>query len=251
MAEQERTEETSGESTTPLAEVPGAAQLPATPEASAQGARAVGEGAGAEGVVQERRPARPGAGAAPAGPPTAVVVPQRVAGQPVVSRRRILQIGFWSSVGAAIAGAAACGVDLLYPRDVKGFGGTVSAGDVSQYPPGSKTKVQEGHFWLVNLTEEQGGPGLLALWWKCPHLGCTVPWRPEFIWPDDTGAPKQGWFRCPCHGSTYTDAGIRVFGPAPRSMDTMALTIENGRISVDTGKRTNGAPDNPDRAIRV
>ncbi len=240
MAEQERTEETSGESATPPGEGAGEAQ----PAAKAEQEEA-------EGIVRERRPARPGAGAAPAGPPTAVVVPQRVPGQPVVSRRRILQIGFWSSVGAAIAGAAACSVDLLYPRDVKGFGGKVSAGDVSQYPPGSKTKVQEGHFWVVNLTEEQGGPGLLALWWKCPHLGCTVPWRPEFIWPDDTGAPKQGWFRCPCHGSTYTDAGVRVFGPAPRSMDTMALTVEGGRISVDTGKITKGAPDNPDRAIRI
>lgn len=210
------------------------------------------EGAADEGVVEARRPARPGAGSAPAGPPTAVVRPRRVPGTQVVSRRTILQAGFWASLGAAVAGVAACSVDLLYPRNVAGFGGRVSAGDVSQYPPGSKTQVPEGRFWLVNLTEEQGGPGLLALWWKCPHLGCTVPWKPAFIWPDAlTGAPKQGWFRCPCHGSTYTDAGVRVFGPAPRSLDTMALTVDGGRISVDTGSITNGGPDNPDRAVRI
>jgi cytochrome b6-f complex iron-sulfur subunit len=201
-------------------------------------------------TIEAKRPAR--GAAAPAGPDHAVVLPQREPGSPVVTRRRVLQMGFWASMGAAIAGMAACGVDLLYPRNVIGFGGVVSAGDVSLYPPGSKTQVPEGRFWLVHLTEEQGGPGLLALWWKCPHLGCTVPWRPTFIWPDEeTGAPKQGWFRCPCHGSTYTDAGVRVFGPAPRSMDTMAITIDGGRISVNTGSITNGAPDNPDRAVRV
>jgi cytochrome b6-f complex iron-sulfur subunit len=79
-----------------------------------------------------------------------------------------------------------------------------------------------------------------------------VPWKPTFVWPDPaTGAPRQGWFRCPCHGSTYTDAGIRVFGPAPRSLDTMALTVENGRVIVDTGNITSGGPDNPSRAVRI
>lgn len=200
----------------------------------------------------ERRTARPGAGAAPAGPPTAVVAAGRQAGQPAVSRRSILRFGFWSGLGAVVAGMAACGVDLLYPRNVAGFGGRVSI-DPSEVPqPGEKTPIQRGRFWLVNLTEEQGGPGLLALWWKCPHLGCTVPWKEAFIWPDDTGTPKQGWFRCPCHGSTYTDAGVRVFGPAPRSLDTMKLEVgSDGRISVDTGSTTNGAPDNPDRAVRI
>ncbi len=111
------------------------------------------------------------------------------------------------------------------------------------YPPGSKTPIAEGKFWLVNLTEEQGGPGFLALWWKCPHLGCTVPWRESFVFPDPaTGQDKRGWFRCPCHGSTYNDAGVRVFGPAPRSMDHMDLTIDpsSKRISVNTGKRHQG-----------
>ena len=190
--------------------------------------------------------------AAPAGPSTAVVAAKRRPGQPVVSRRAILQIGFWSGLGAFIAGIAACGVDLIYPTSIAGFGGTVSAGEVSKFPPGSKTQIVEGRFWMVHLTQEQGGPGLLALWWKCPHLGCTVPWKETFVWPDPTtGAPKKGWFRCPCHGSTYTDAGVRVFGPAPRSMDTMKLTIENGRVIVDTGATTHGAPDNAERATRI
>ncbi|MEX1254199.1 MAG: Rieske 2Fe-2S domain-containing protein [Dehalococcoidia bacterium] len=227
-------------------------EQPAEGPPAAEGEAADAEATGATADAAGRRPARKEQAAAPAGPSTAVLARRNVPGEPVVSRRTVLRVGFWASLGAMIAGIGACSLDLVYPRGVTGFGGTVSAGEVSQYPPGSKTQVPEGRFWVVNLTAEQGGPGLLALWWKCPHLGCTVPWRPEFVWPDPTtGAPKKGWFRCPCHGSTYTDAGVRVFGPAPRSMDTMAMTIENGRISVDTGGVTPGGPDNPDRAIRV
>ena len=61
----------------------------------------------------------------------------------------------------------------------------------------------------------------------------------------------KGWFRCPCHGSTYTKAGIRVFGPAPRSMDTMKIDVDGaGNIVVQTGVRQLGGPDNPKRAIQ-
>jgi len=203
--------------------------------------------------VERERPARREREIAPAGPPTAIVVAKQIPGEPVVSRRRVLQIGFWTGIGAGLAGLGAAALDFAYPRGVTGFGGTVSVSAADVPPPGGKVQIPVGRFWLVNLTEEQGGPGLLALWWKCPHLGCTVPWRPTFVWPDPTtGAPKQGWFRCPCHGSTYTDAGIRVFGPAPRSLDTMALSVgSDGRVSVNTGSVTPGAPDNPDRAVRI
>ena len=208
---------------------------------------------GAEAPASEKRPARPGAGSAPHGPAAAVVLPQRVPGSPVVSRRRVLQVGFWTSIGAMLAGAGACGLEIIYPPTVTGFGGTVSVPASAVPAPGQKVQIASGRFWLVNLSEEQGGPGLLALWWRCPHLGCTVPWRPTFNWPDpSTGALKAGWFRCPCHGSTYTDAGVRVFGPAPRSMDTMAISVAgNGDLTVNTGSRINGGPDNPDRAIRI
>jgi cytochrome b6-f complex iron-sulfur subunit len=181
------------------------------------------------------------------------VVAGQVPGTPIVSRRKVLQVGIFAGLGAAAAGIGACGLANLYPSEVSGFGGTVTVDPGDVPPPGGKTQIASGRFWLVNLNAEQGGPGLLALWWKCPHLGCTVPWRPTFVFPDPlTGAPKQGWFRCPCHGSTYTDAGVRVFGPAPRSMDTMALSVDaNGRVTVDTGSVTNGSPDNADRALRI
>ena len=170
-----------------------------------------------------------------------------------ISRRSLLRISFWTGLGAGLLAFAGMMVDMLYPRGVTGFGGIVSAGTVDQFPPGSKTPNAEGKFWLVNLTAEQGGPGFLALWWKCPHLGCTVPWRESFVFPDPaTGQDDRGWFRCPCHGSTYSDAGIRVFGPAPRSLDRMALTIDPAtkRISVNTGSITKGTPDNNKFAVK-
>ena len=73
-----------------------------------------------------------------------------------------------------------------------------------------------------------------------------MPWRRGFEFEDN-----KGWYRCPCHGSTYTRAGVRVFGPAPRSMDSMKIGIDAaGNVTVQTGVRTSGGPDNPDRAIQ-
>jgi cytochrome b6-f complex iron-sulfur subunit len=171
-----------------------------------------------------------------------------------VSRRNLLRITFWSGLLASLTACAASMVDMLYPRDVTGFGGIVPMpGTASDYAPGTKTPNAVGKYWLVHLTEEQGG-GFLALWWKCPHLGCTVPWRESFTFVDPaTGQEDRGWFRCPCHGSTYNDAGVRVFGPAPRPMDRMELTIDpgSGRISVNTGRITKGTPDNASFAVKV
>lgn len=168
-----------------------------------------------------------------------------------VSRRTVLQGSAWLGIGAVLATTGGVIVDFLWQRNVEGFGGIVAAGSVSKYPPGSKTKITAGKFWLVHLTPEQGGPGFLALWQKCPHLGCTVPWEPGFSFTDKaSGEAKRGWFRCPCHQSTYDDAGVRVFGPAPRSMDRMALTITpGGEIEVDTGAIEKGVVDNAAFAV--
>jgi cytochrome b6-f complex iron-sulfur subunit len=170
-----------------------------------------------------------------------------------ISRRRLLQGSVWLGLGAVLATTGGVIVDFLWQRDVAGFGGIVSAGNVSKYPAGTKTKITAGKFWLVHLTAEEGGPGFLALWQKCPHLGCTVPWLPEFSFKvGETGATKRGWFRCPCHQSTYNDAGVRVFGPAPRSMDRMALTISAaGDIEVDTGAIQKGDVENAAYAVRA
>jgi cytochrome b6-f complex iron-sulfur subunit len=163
-----------------------------------------------------------------------------------VTRRAVLRGSLWLGLGSVLAMTGGVVVDFLWQRNVAGFGGVVFAGTLDQFPAGSKTKIQAGKFWLVNLTEEQGGPGFLALWQKCPHLGCTVPWLPAFSFND-----KKGWFRCPCHQSTYNDAGVRVYGPAPRSMDRMKVVIdESGAVNVDTSAISKGSVDNATYAVQ-
>lgn len=173
-----------------------------------------------------------------------------------VSRRNFIRASFWGGLGVTLLGSVGLLLDFLYPRNVRGFGGPVPAGNVADYAKGAPPVANsEGQFWIANLdpTETRlggsgGADGLLALWRKCPHLGCTVPWRGTFSYDGDDG----GWYRCPCHGSTYTKSGIRVFGPAPRSMDTMLIEIDDaGNITVQTGSVTPGGPDNPERAVPV
>jgi cytochrome b6-f complex iron-sulfur subunit len=78
-----------------------------------------------------------------------------------------------------------------------------------------------------------------------------VPFNGAFVFPDPIdGQSITGWFRCPCHGSTYSDTGRRVFGPAPRSMDVFGLTIAaDGTMTVDLSTSfvgaTEASPGNP------
>jgi cytochrome b6-f complex iron-sulfur subunit len=172
-----------------------------------------------------------------------------------ISRRRVLLAGFWGAVGALFTGAAATVLNTVFPRNVTGFGGPITVPAFAVPKPGDPPKpVVEGRFLLVNLKPGEGNMsgddaatpgGLIALYRKCPHLGCTVPWR-----ADASYKGLRGVFLCPCHGSTYTKAGVRVFGPAERSMDTMAIEAKNsGDVVVQTGDITEGNIDNARRAI--
>ncbi len=173
-----------------------------------------------------------------------------------LNRRRFIQASFWAGLSVTLLGSVGLFLDFWYPRNVRGFGGPVAAGKVTDFPRGADPRPNlSGQFWMTNLDGADtrdggsgGGQGLIALWRKCPHLGCTVPWKNNAATPEGfTGAT---WFQCPCHGSTYTMAGVRVFGPAPRSMDTMLVEIDDkGNITVQTGEITSGGPDNPDRAL--
>lgn len=179
----------------------------------------------------------------------------------LATRRSMMRTAFWASLGVTLAGFLLGFVNFFWPRKVTGFGGIVKV-PASQVPqPGEDPRrIVEMKGYIVNLKPGEGVPeqfgsfaqpsqegGILALYQKCPHLGCAVPWRSDF---DFQGV--KGWFRCPCHGSTYTRAGIRVFGPAPRPMDTFKVTVNaDGSLDVDTSKITLGGPDNAQRTVKL
>ncbi|MDI3317939.1 MAG: Rieske 2Fe-2S domain-containing protein [Bacillota bacterium] len=144
-----------------------------------------------------------------------------------VSRRRLLRYLMWGSTGVFTLAVAGTGLGMFWPRKIEGFGGKVVAGPVSKFAqPLSVTVVREGKFYVSHVTRKYAPTeGLIALYWRCVHLGCTVPW-----------VPAEDRFHCPCHGSIYDHAGKNIAGPAPRPLDWMPLTIEKGIVVVDTGK---------------
>jgi cytochrome b6-f complex iron-sulfur subunit len=194
-----------------------------------------------------------------AAPPGVIVVQPRSAGPqlPEVSRRKLLLVGFWAALGTMLLGVVTTMLTIVYPSGVTGFGSSVFIGGIDKLEPGKKLHNLDAKVWLVRFNAEQArrNPGaqegsVLALWHKCVHLGCTVPYRGDFSREDPrNGETYAGWFLCPCHGSTYSDAGVRVFGPAPRSLDTFELIIKDGKMTVNTGKITTGSTDNASRAI--
>jgi cytochrome b6-f complex iron-sulfur subunit len=134
---------------------------------------------------------------------------------------------FLKSIWVGLGGLAALelgGLTLAYmqPHLAEGeFGGLIDAGNIEQYPVGSVTHIPNGRFYLARLADG----GFLALYQRCTHLGCNVPW-------DQT----QGGFICPCHNSQFTTQGEVVNPPAPRPLDLFPITIEDGRVMVDTGQ---------------
>ncbi len=195
--------------------------------------------------------------AAGAGSPAVVVMQPAGPALPPITRRKVLLIGFWAGMGAMLLGIVSTILTTLYPRGITGFGSTIFVGTIDALAPGTKIHNLDAKTWLVRFNDEQAGHNppaqsgsVVALYHKCPHLGCTVPWRPDFSREDPRdNQTYAGWFLCPCHGSTYSDAGVRVFGPAPRSMDMFPLTIQDGKMTVDTGKVITGSLDNPSRAV--
>ncbi|MEX0684291.1 MAG: Rieske 2Fe-2S domain-containing protein [Dehalococcoidia bacterium] len=184
--------------------------------------------------------------------PVAKPLPRRE----VITRRVFLLGGFWSAMSLAIVGFLGGPLDFMWPRGAGGFGGPIPVTpDRIPAEGGDPLRIVEGRFWLLNIP---AGPtragadspgGLLALYQKCPHLGCTVPYSAGFTFDQ-----QKGWFRCPCHGSTYSrDGGVKVAGPAPRPMDVFPLAVNDDlSITVSTGRQFEftGTPDNPSRAAK-
>ena len=101
------------------------------------------------------------------------------------------------------------------------FGDKVVAGQLDEFEPGTVSHIPKGRFYIARL--EDGG--LMALWQRCTHLGCTIPWR-----------ENEGTFLCPCHSSFFNPVGEVMSGPAPRPMDLFPIEPVEGQVVVDTGQ---------------
>jgi len=80
-----------------------------------------------------------------------------------------------------------------------------------------KTETQQA----VYVTHGADG-SLVVLSAVCPHLGCSVAWKPE-----------SEKFVCPCHGGCFAATGERLSGPPPRGLHELAVKTGGGRLLVN------------------
>jgi cytochrome b6-f complex iron-sulfur subunit len=168
-----------------------------------------------------------------------------------VNRRQFMNRGLGALVGFSLAGFGAACLGFLWPTGASGFGGKISAGptaDINAYIDTNAAPfyVPEARAYIVQYPKQDlpaakkvyspityAGMqlGYVALYQRCVHLGCRVPW-----------CQSSQWFECPCHGSKYNRVGEKKAGPAPRGLDRFALTVGGGTLTIDTGDIEIGPP---------
>lgn len=158
------------------------------------------------------------------------------------SRREFLRWGFWAATALATAEIGGATLVFFFPRLKPGTFGTVfnlgSLEDILALLPDIDAVplyFRDARLYLSHVED-----GFLALYRKCPHLGCVVPW----IHAEDQ-------FHCPCHSSLYNRKGEVLGGPAPRPMDLMRIEIRDGEILVNTGDITQRSSFEPSQATPV
>jgi len=157
--------------------------------------------------------------------------------QQQLPRRKFLGWAFGASVAALFGQAGVALLQYFKPRITPGgFGSKVIAGRPQEFKPGTVSLVQRGHCYISRL--EDGG--LLALWQRCTHLGCTVPWRED-----------EGQFHCPCHSSLFNAKGEVIGGPAPRPLDLFPIEVVDGNLVVDTGQPITRDAYDPSQASHI
>lgn len=151
-----------------------------------------------------------------------------------VSRRQFFNRAITVTFGSFLGLFSLYGLAFFWPKLTGGFGSDVDAGTVEDIaaqtvnPDGSVVPVfvPEARAYVVPATDplsEQfegknvAAGGLMALFQRCVHLGCRVPWCATSI-----------GFECPCHGSKYDSVGEYFAGPAPRNLDRFEVEIRDG-----------------------
>jgi cytochrome b6-f complex iron-sulfur subunit len=170
-----------------------------------------------------------------------------------ITRRQFFNRGILAGIGVGVAGFGAASLAFIWPvAGPSSFGGKIDVGSLNDiddtiakkipfYNAAAKTYVQPYPKAdvanakkitaytpaIIKGMEE----GYVALYQKCVHLGCRVPW-----------CDTSQWFECPCHGSKYNRVGEKRGGPAPRGLDHFAITVGGGSMTVDTGNIVTGPP---------
>jgi cytochrome b6-f complex iron-sulfur subunit len=168
-----------------------------------------------------------------------------------VTRRQFFNRSILILIGLTLSGFGAAFVAFLWPTPKGGFGSKIRVGNVSDVLAKISAGkgflyLAEGRMWITaypaSAVEKAKAvypaavlpgmeAGVVALYQKCPHLGCRVP-----------SCQTSQWFECPCHGSQYNQAGEKKGGPAPRGMDRFAMDVTAGVLTVDTGQIFQGPP---------
>ncbi len=160
-----------------------------------------------------------------------------------VTRRQFFNRGILAVFGIFLAQFGIASLAFMWPKlSSGGFGGKVNAGKLSDIESllfDSAGRVQPlfipaAQSYILPFQANVAGTafdgksvvasGLVALWQRCVHLGCRVPWCDSSI-----------GFECPCHGSKYNAHGEYEDGPAPRNLDRFIVTVNDAdELIIDT-----------------
>jgi cytochrome b6-f complex iron-sulfur subunit len=186
---------------------------------------------------------RRSAATAPAAAGEPAAAPEKPAPKPI-SRRDFFRGGMLVALGAFVAEFGGATLAFLWPNLKGGFGSTIEAGTLGDIKGFISSNHQPfyfgaGRFYIVpysgngtdtvyaGITQQ----GLMALYQKCVHLGCRVPF-----------CQTSQWFECPCHGSKYNEAGEYELGPAPTGLNRFKILVEGDKVMVDTSNIIPGPP---------
>ena len=147
----------------------------------------------------------------------------------------------WPQLGGGFGSAIRVGLVSDVLSEIRGANGFLYRAEgrmwITEYPNGAVEKARAAYS-ANELSGMEAGlalgldGGVIAIYQKCPHLGCRVP---ECV--------TSQWFECPCHGSQYNRVGEKRGGPAPRGMDRFAMSVSaDGVLTVDTGTIIQGPP---------
>jgi len=162
-----------------------------------------------------------------------------------VTRRQFFNRATVTLMSASLGGFGAAVIAFLWRGASGGFGSKITVGKIEDVISDIRANkgflyVPQARSWVTEYPSEalpkakvaygKQPPvlagmeiGLVALYQKCPHLGCRVP----------TCTTSQ-WFECPCHGSQYNRVGEKKGGPAPRGMDRFGVSFANDIFVIDT-----------------